>query len=142
MKSLAVQTGDARDRENPLQEALSVAVSTRLGGGNVVATTAERVGRHSARPPAHPIIDSNTGALPLMKSRPSVSRVWTSLQLPRVKGIPWNTVHRWLERAAAWCRRFNDRKMKGLSVVEKVIFALFDSASSVSVAARETPLAA
>jgi len=27
-------------------------------------------------------------------------------------------VHRWLERAAAWCRRFNDRKIKGLSVVE------------------------
>jgi IS1 family transposase len=30
----------------------------------------------------------------------------------------WNTVHRWLERAAAWCRRFNARKINGLSVVE------------------------
>src|SRR5262245_56153704 len=38
--------------------------------------------------------------------------------IARVKRIAWNTVHRWLERAAAWCRRFNDRKMKGLSVVE------------------------
>ena len=38
--------------------------------------------------------------------------------IARVKGIAWNTVHRWLERSAAWCRRFNDRKMKGLSVVE------------------------
>src|SRR4030095_10107562 len=25
---------------------------------------------------------------------------------------------RWLERAAAWCRRFNDRNIKGLSVVK------------------------
>src|SRR6185503_14074533 len=38
--------------------------------------------------------------------------------IARVKGIAWNTVHRWLERAAAWCRRFNDQNMKGLSVVE------------------------
>jgi IS1 family transposase len=38
--------------------------------------------------------------------------------IARVKGIAWNTVHRWLERAAAWCRRFNDRTIKGLSVVE------------------------
>lgn len=36
----------------------------------------------------------------------------------RVKGIAWNTVHRWLERASVWCRRFDDRKIKGLSVVE------------------------
>jgi len=28
----------------------------------------------------------------------------------RVKRIAWNTAHRWLERAAAWCRRFNNRK--------------------------------
>jgi transposase-like protein/IS1 family transposase len=38
--------------------------------------------------------------------------------IARVKGIAWNTVHRWLERAAAWCRRFNDRTIKGLAVVE------------------------
>jgi len=38
--------------------------------------------------------------------------------IARVKGIAWNTVHRWLERSAACCRRFNDRKMRGLSVVE------------------------
>jgi hypothetical protein len=38
--------------------------------------------------------------------------------IARVKRIAWNTVHRWLERAGVWCRRFNDRKMKGLSVVE------------------------
>ena len=38
--------------------------------------------------------------------------------IARVKQISWNTVHRWLERAAAWCRRFNDRKIERLSLVE------------------------
>jgi transposase-like protein len=38
--------------------------------------------------------------------------------IARVKRIAWNTVHRWLERAAAWCRRFNNRKTKGLSLPE------------------------
>src|SRR6185436_18902386 len=37
--------------------------------------------------------------------------------IARVKRVTWNTVHRWLERAAACCR-FNDRKIKVLSVVE------------------------
>jgi IS1 family transposase len=38
--------------------------------------------------------------------------------IARVKRIAWNTIHRWLERAATWCRRFNNREIKGLSVVE------------------------
>jgi hypothetical protein len=38
--------------------------------------------------------------------------------IARVKKIAWNTVHRWLERAAAWCRRFNDRKINRLCVLE------------------------
>ncbi len=38
--------------------------------------------------------------------------------IARVKPIAWNTVHRWLERAAVWCRRFNDRKIRRLAVVE------------------------
>jgi transposase-like protein/IS1 family transposase len=38
--------------------------------------------------------------------------------IARVKRITWNTVHRWLERATAWCRRFNNRKIKGLSIPE------------------------
>ena len=38
--------------------------------------------------------------------------------IARVKGIGWNTVHRWLERAAALCRRFNNRKIEGLSSPE------------------------
>jgi hypothetical protein len=38
--------------------------------------------------------------------------------IARVKGMAWNTVHRWLERAAAWCRRFSDRKIGRLTTVE------------------------
>jgi transposase-like protein/IS1 family transposase len=38
--------------------------------------------------------------------------------IARVKRITWNTVHRWLERAAACCRRFNKQKVQRLSVAE------------------------
>jgi transposase-like protein len=38
--------------------------------------------------------------------------------IARVKRIAWNTVHRWLERAASWCRRFSHRRLKGLSIPE------------------------
>ena len=31
--------------------------------------------------------------------------------IARVKQIAWNTVHRWLEKAADSCRRFNDRRI-------------------------------
>ena len=38
--------------------------------------------------------------------------------IARVKSIAWNTVYRWLERAAKSCRRFNDQKITRLSVTE------------------------
>jgi transposase-like protein/IS1 family transposase len=38
--------------------------------------------------------------------------------IARVKRISWNTVARWLERAAHSCRRFNDRKIAALAVEE------------------------
>src|SRR4030095_11397629 len=38
--------------------------------------------------------------------------------IARVKGISWNTVHRWLERAGGWCRRFNNRKIKNFTGAE------------------------
>ena len=38
--------------------------------------------------------------------------------IARVKRVAWNTVHRWLERAAVWCRRFNDRKIRKVSLAE------------------------
>lgn len=38
--------------------------------------------------------------------------------IARVKQVAWNMVHRWLERAPAWCHRFNDRKMRRVSITE------------------------
>jgi transposase-like protein/IS1 family transposase len=38
--------------------------------------------------------------------------------IARIKRIAWNTVHRWLERASNWCRRFSDRKMNRLTMAE------------------------
>jgi len=38
--------------------------------------------------------------------------------IARVKRISWNTVDRWLERAADSCLRFNDRTTKGLAIEE------------------------
>lgn len=38
--------------------------------------------------------------------------------IARVKGIAWNTVARWLDRAAGACRRFNNRTITGFEVAE------------------------
>ena len=38
--------------------------------------------------------------------------------IARAKRIAWNTVDRWLQRAAASCRRFNDRKIDGIAISE------------------------
>ncbi len=38
--------------------------------------------------------------------------------ISRLKGIGWNTVSRWLERAAACCRRFNDEAVRDLRIPE------------------------
>jgi transposase-like protein/IS1 family transposase len=38
--------------------------------------------------------------------------------IARIKRIAWNTVDRWLARAAESCYRFNDRKITGLAVEE------------------------
>ena len=38
--------------------------------------------------------------------------------IARVEGIAWNTVARWLERAAHACRRFNHRRISGFVVEE------------------------
>ena len=36
--------------------------------------------------------------------------------IARVKQIAWNTVHRWLQKAASSCRRFNDRRINGIAI--------------------------
>lgn len=38
--------------------------------------------------------------------------------IARVKQIAWNTVARWLGKAAEYCRRFNDRNITGFAVAE------------------------
>jgi transposase-like protein len=38
--------------------------------------------------------------------------------ISRVKSIAWNTVHRWLERAAIACRRFNENRIEAIEIVE------------------------
>ena len=38
--------------------------------------------------------------------------------IARVKRIAWNTVHRWLQKAASSCRSFNDRKLKRIALTE------------------------
>ena len=38
--------------------------------------------------------------------------------IARVKGLGWNTVDRWPEKAAEWCRRFNDETITGLEIPE------------------------
>jgi IS1 family transposase len=38
--------------------------------------------------------------------------------IARVKGIAWNTVDRWLEKAAACCRRFSSTNVEGLEIHE------------------------
>ena len=38
--------------------------------------------------------------------------------ISRIKGIAWNTVARWLEKAAQVCRRFNHRRLAGFAAEE------------------------
>ena len=38
--------------------------------------------------------------------------------IARVKRLSWNTVARWIERAAAHARKFNDRQTKGFEIKE------------------------
>ena len=38
--------------------------------------------------------------------------------ISRVKGLAWNTVHRWIERATESCRRFNEKRAGAIEIVE------------------------
>ena len=38
--------------------------------------------------------------------------------ISRIEGIAWNTVARWLEKAAQVCRRFNHRRIAGFAAEE------------------------
>jgi DNA-directed RNA polymerase specialized sigma24 family protein len=64
------------------------------------------VARHSARRAGHLIIDCNRRATFDEVAALSVEGLNQSA-IARAKRISWNTVHRWLERAAGCCRRFS-----------------------------------
>ena len=51
--------------------------------------------------------------------------------ISRIKEIAWNTVARWLEKAAQVCRRFNHRRIAGFAAEEPVLhpFDLVDEFS-------------
>ena len=53
-----------------------------------------------------------------MGSSLSESRVSAFSAISRIKGIAWNTVARWLEKAAQVCRRFNHRRIAGFAAKE------------------------
>jgi hypothetical protein len=113
MQSLSCPTGTALRREKATLEPSFATAFARPHWESVVVTSARLVERRSARQPGHLIIDSNTVA-PASLSVEGVNKS----AIARAKRIVWNTVHRWLEKAAAWCRRFNHRKVKGLSIPE------------------------
>ena len=53
-----------------------------------------------------------------MWSSLSESRVSGISSISRIKGIAWNTVARWLEKAAQVCHRFNHRRIAGFAAKE------------------------
>ena len=57
-----------------------------------------------------------------MWSSLSESRVSAFSAISRIKGIAWNTVARWLEKAAQVCRRFNHRRIAGFAEGDVVDF--------------------
>jgi hypothetical protein len=81
--------------------------------GDTVVISAERL---STQPRARLITGYSIVGVPLMRSL-SVEEVSKSA-ISRVKGISWNTVHRWLERAAASCRRFSQKTTTKLEISE------------------------
>ena len=92
--------------------------SIGLGGESVVAISAELVGKTFC---------STTRTLYYrLQHRRTVFDEVAALSveglnksaIARVKRVAWNTVHRWLEKAAGWCRRFSHRQLKGLSMPE------------------------
>jgi hypothetical protein len=91
-------------------------VSTTPIQASVVAIVAGLAARHSARITGSPYHR-------LQHRRATFDEVATlsveglnKSAIARVKQIAWNTVARWLEKAAHSCRRFNDRRIATLAV--------------------------
>ena len=92
--------------------------STEPGPGNAVDTGAASAERRSLRRKAHPTTVSKhrratfDGVIALRVEGVSISAI------SRIEGIAWNTVARWLEKAAQVCRRFNHRRIAGFAAEE------------------------
>ena len=74
--------------------------------------------RRSLRRKARPTTVSNIEELLSMGSSLSESEGVSISAISRIKGIAWNTVARWLEKAAQVCRRFNHRRIAGFAAKE------------------------
>jgi IS1 family transposase len=114
----AVPTANAPCRGRPLVARSSATVSTRPHGESVVDTGAGLAGRRSARQLAHLIIGLQHRRAIFDEVAAFRFEGLNKSAIARAKRIAWNAVHRWLERATAWCRRFGHRKVKGLSIAE------------------------
>ena len=92
--------------------------STEPGPGNAVDTGAASAERRSPRRKARPTTVSNieellsTGVIALRVEGVSISSI------SRIEGIAWNTVARWLEKAAQVCRGFNHTRIAGFAAEE------------------------
>ena len=91
--------------------------STRLGRENVDDTGAAFLGRPSAQRRTRRTTGFNIASTFDEVAALSVEGVNKSA-ISRVKGIAWNTVDRWLERAAVACRRFNKNRVEAIEIVE------------------------
>jgi IS1 family transposase len=98
-------------------ETSSATGSTGRGPGNAVATGAWIAEGRSPRPKARSTTRSSIGEPPFDTVALSVEGVSISA-IARVEGLAWNTVARWLEKAADVCRLFNERRIAGFEVKE------------------------
>ena len=92
--------------------------STEPGPGNAVDTGAASAERRSLRRKGTPYYRLQNrratfdGVIALRVEGVSISAI------SRIEGIAWNTIARWLEKAAQVCRRFNHRRIAGFAAEE------------------------
>src|SRR5262249_35479158 len=81
--------------------------SARRSGEDGSDTNAELAERRSARQLGHLIIEIIIRRVVFDEVASLSVEGLNKSGIARVKSIAWNTVHRWLERVAACCRRFS-----------------------------------
>ena len=104
--------------EQSVPEPLFTTDSTERGPGNAVDTGAASAERRSPRRKARPYYRLQhrratfDGVIALRVEGVSISAI------SRTEGLAWNTVARWLEKAAQVCRRFNHTRIAGFAAEE------------------------